>query len=105
MITINVTTRTGEKLQLESAIDEPLMHTLRDNDVGVEAVCGGTGSCATCHVYVDPGTQVQLDAPDALELDLLGSLIHTKPESRLSCQIVVTPQMDDMACELAPFEG
>jgi 2Fe-2S ferredoxin len=62
---------------------------------GIEGACGGCLSCATCHVYVDPAWLSKLDPPDPDELKRLAEVAaERRPESRLSCQIVMR---DDLA--------
>ena len=68
---------------------------------GIEAECGGTCSCATCHVYVDENFLPLLNAPDSQELEMLDFVAaERKPNSRLSCQIVVDPKLDGLVVQL-----
>ena len=53
MATLHVTNRAGETHQIEAKAGATLMEILRDNDMDVEAICGGCCSCATCHIFVD----------------------------------------------------
>jgi 2Fe-2S ferredoxin len=62
---------------------------------GIVAECGGSCSCATCHVYVDPACEGLLPPASELEDELLDAVAaERKPNSRLSCQIKVTPELD-----------
>jgi 2Fe-2S ferredoxin len=64
---------------------------------GIDADCGGSCSCATCHVYVDEawfGKTGPAGSDD--EADLLGLAIERRPNSRLSCQIKVTDELDGL---------
>jgi len=71
-ISVNVTTREGEKRTVtQGAGHQTLMQVLYDEDIGVEAICGGSTSCATCHVLVDPAWMSQLPDRDQAELMLL----------------------------------
>lgn len=70
---------------------------------GIPAECGGNCSCATCHVYVVPDHAALVGPPDEEEdsmLELTAS--ERRPTSRLSCQIVVTPELDGIEVELPP---
>jgi len=68
---------------------------------GIDADCGGALACATCHVYVDPAWVDKLPAPDESESDLLqGAAAEIRPNSRLSCQLVVTEAMDGLTVEV-----
>ena len=67
------------------------------NDVpGIDADCGGACACATCHIYVDPDWLGKLIEPDEIEAEMLGVAEDVKDNSRLSCQIEVTEEMDGM---------
>lgn len=62
---------------------------------GIVAECGGGCACATCHVYVDPGSLALLPEKGTLEDDLLDAVAaERRDNSRLSCQIRITPEMD-----------
>jgi 2Fe-2S ferredoxin len=68
---------------------------------GIEAECGGTCSCATCHVYVDERFVDALPAPAADELEMLDFVAaERRPNSRLSCQIVVDSSLDGLVVRL-----
>jgi 2Fe-2S ferredoxin len=68
---------------------------------GIVAECGGEMMCATCHVYVEPTqlpqTPLQSDDEKAM-LEFTAS--ERKPNSRLSCQLVVTPEMNGLVVYL-----
>ncbi len=72
-----------------------------NNVDGIVAECGGEMMCATCHVYVEepqlPLTPVQSDDEKSM-LEFTAS--ERKPNSRLSCQLVVTPEMDGLVVHL-----
>lgn len=62
---------------------------------GIVAECGGACACATCHVYVDPSCEGLLPACGTLEDELLDAVdAERRSNSRLSCQIVMTPELD-----------
>src|SRR5687767_15946568 len=63
---------------------------------GIDADCGGACACATCHVYVDPEWQPKLPPRQDMEEQMLDFAIDLKPNSRLSCQIKVTPALDGL---------
>jgi 2Fe-2S ferredoxin len=68
---------------------------------GIEAECGGTCSCATCHVYVDERFVGALPPPASDEIEMLDFVAdERKPNSRLSCQIVVDPALEGMVVRL-----
>lgn len=63
---------------------------------GIEAECGGACSCATCHVYVDAAWTAKVGKPAEMEEDMLDFAFEVKEESRLSCQIKVTADLDGL---------
>lgn len=67
---------------------------------GIEAECGGACNCATCHVYLDPQWIERLPPPKTQERELLEERPGTNENSRLSCQIVLVPEMDGMTVNL-----
>lgn len=74
-----------------------LMETAIRNAIpGIEAECGGACACATCHVYVDPAWQDRLPAPQTMEEDMLDFAFDVRPNSRLSCQIRIKPELDGL---------
>jgi len=69
-----------------------------NNDIkGIDADCGGALACATCHVYVSPEWADRLPEPAAAESDLLEIVAsERKPTSRLSCQLIVSDELDGL---------
>ena len=101
---IKVTDRNGEHHEVEGEEGLKLMEALCDLDYGVEAICGGMCSCATCHVFVADEWIGKLVPKEDDEEDLLDSLEERKESSRLSCQIELTADLDGIAVEIAPEE-
>jgi 2Fe-2S ferredoxin len=67
---------------------------------GIDAECGGSCVCATCHCYVEAGLE-KLPAPSQNELSMIKSAAaERKPNSRLSCQIKVTADLDGLVVRL-----
>lgn len=72
-----------------------------DNDIpGIDAVCGGGCSCSTCHVYVDEEWLDKLPEQDDLEKDVLEFASDVRENSRLSCQIEVTDNLDGLVVSI-----
>jgi ferredoxin, 2Fe-2S len=68
---------------------------------GIAADCGGSLTCATCHIIVDPAWANALPSPSADELAMLDmTAAPRQPTSRLSCQIVATSALDGMVITL-----
>ena len=99
-----VTTRSGEERALESEPGQSAMAVIRDSGIpDIEAICGGSCACATCHVYVNPGFFDQLPPVSEDESVLLEGCEHYRANaSRLSCQIHPSAALDGLALEIAP---
>jgi len=97
MPTITFLNHLGQNHEVYATPGHSLMETAVDNGVaGVVADCGGACSCATCHVYIDPDWLTRLPAAGDSEQELLEFAIDLKDNSRLSCQIEITEEMDGM---------
>lgn len=81
-----------------------LMEVGRNKGVpGIIGDCGGGCSCATCHVYVDPQWQDRVGPADDIEtatLDMVAD--QQRSNSRLSCQIVLSAELDGLRVSVAP---
>lgn len=71
---------------------------------GIEAVCGGGCACATCHVFVDEAWLARLSSATPEEQDLMDFLTLKRANSRLSCQIVVLPDLDGLVVHLPEYQ-
>ena len=101
---IVVTTRSGEEQLLDATTGETVMAVIIDAGIpDIEAICGGSCACATCHVYVSPEFFDRLPPVTEDELVLLeGSEHYRADSSRLSCQIRVSEALDGLALRIAP---
>lgn len=73
---------------------------VKNNVRGIIAECGGSCSCATCHVYVEGVWFDRLEKKSELEEALLDAVCDLQPNSRLSCQIKVTEELDGLVVRL-----
>ena len=100
-----VTDRAGVTHEIEISAGDNLMEPLRELDDGIEALCGGMCSCATCHIFVAPEFFAKLEPAQDDELELLEETETFQSEaSRLSCQIEFTDELDGMQFTIAPEE-
>lgn len=92
--------------EIEVVRHESLMRAaVRNNVDGIAGECGGSLTCATCHVYVDPGWADRLPAPDDAEQDMLQfTAADRRPTSRLCCQIRMSDALAGIRCEVPPFQ-
>ena len=76
------------------------------NDVpGIDADCGGGMACATCHVYVNEDWIDKLSAKEDGEEDMLDMAFEPKSNSRLSCQITVSDELDGLVVSIPSKQG
>ena len=73
---------------------------IRNNVPGIDADCGGACACATCHVYVDEAWTEKTGSASAMEESMLDFADAVEPNSRLSCQIRVTDELDGLVVRL-----
>lgn len=88
---------TGKQHEVEVPAGWSVMEGAVKNLIpGIDADCGGACACATCHVYVDAAYLPKLPPKQDMEETMLDFAQDLKANSRLSCQIKVTPELDGM---------
>ncbi len=97
-----VTDAEGIEHELEALEGWRVMEIIRDWGVGLKAECGGSCACATCQVYVDEAQLAALPPPSDDEEDLLYAAVDKRPNSRLSCQILMNDALDGLKVTIAP---
>lgn len=102
MIQIRFIRADGTKHTLMAQTGQSLMKAAVDAGLaGIEADCGGSLTCATCHVMLDPPWAERLPAPVPDERDMLDfAASPVEPGSRLSCQITLTPALNGLVVRL-----
>ena len=73
---------------------------VQNNIPGIDADCGGSMACATCHVYVKEEWFNKLPKKEDGEEDMLDMAFEPKKNSRLSCQLIVSDQLDGLVVNL-----
>jgi 2Fe-2S ferredoxin len=101
-LTLVVTDRDGTEHRLPAEEGWRAMEVIRDWGLDIKAECGGACACATCHVHVDPAWSGRLIPPSEEEIDRLDEAFDVTDQSRLSCQILLTPELDGLRLTLAP---
>ncbi len=103
MAKIIVTNRDAEESEVEAEVGLSVMEIIRDTGFDeLLALCGGSCSCATCHVYVDEEWLAKLDPMEADENELLDTSDYRESNSRLSCQIEMHDGLDGLRVTIAP---
>ena len=97
---------TGERREVEVPNGHSVMEGAVDNGVdGILGDCGGACACATCHAYIADEWLPRLPAMDDMEDAMLDSAEARLPNSRLTCQLEVTPELDGLELTVAPNEA
>ena len=97
---ILVTDRDGNKQILEADTNSTLMEIIRDEGIDIEAACGGCCACATCHVYVNKEWLEKLPKKESAEQDMLDLAFEPNESSRLSCQIIISDELDGLVVKM-----
>jgi 2Fe-2S ferredoxin len=87
----------GGRREIDAPLGITLMEAARQFGVpGVVAKCGGACACATCHVYIDRSWLARLEPREEMEEGMLETAWEPRDNSRLSCQIHITADLDGL---------
>lgn len=96
----------GRRREVSVETGATLMEGAIDNDVaGIVAECGGACACATCHAYVAETWLSRLPPMADMEDAMLDSAVERRPNSRLTCQIEMTEELEGIELVVARNEG
>ncbi len=96
----------GLTREIDAPVGITLMEAARLNAiVGVVAQCGGACACATCHVYIDAAWLGKITPMEDMEEGMLETAWEPKQNSRLSCQITITAQLDGLKVTVPQHQG
>ena len=91
----------GDERVIDAQQGFSVMEAAVKNSVpGIDGDCGGSCSCATCHVYVDPAWQSLAGMRNDIEDSMLEFAENVQPNSRLSCQIRMTMELDGLVVRM-----
>ena len=106
MAKINYITHSNETHSIEVQNGLTVMEGAVQNDIpGIDADCGGGMACATCHVYVKEEWLDKLPMKEDGEEDMLDMAFEPKKNSRLSCQLVVSDELDGLTVDIPSKQG
>ena len=95
----------GTEHTVEAEVGKSVMQAAMDNLVpGIDADCGGECSCATCHVMVKQDWLAKAGAPNDAEDSMLDLNPERAENSRLSCQMTVSDELDGLIVDLPEFQ-
>ena len=101
MAKIKYVEHTGKEHVVEVQNGLTVMEGAVQNDIpGIDADCGGSMSCATCHVYVKDDWFSKLPKKEESEDDMIDQAYEPKSSSRLSCQITVSDDLNGLIVQL-----
>ena len=101
MTTIRFVRHDGREYVVDATDGASVMRVACDHDVpGILADCGGSMSCATCHVHVAEEWIERVGPPGEEESAMLEMAMDPQPDSRLSCQIVVSPDFEGLTLNI-----
>ena len=101
MAKIKFTTHDNQKFEVDVQNGLTVMEGAVQNDIpGIDADCGGGMACATCHVYVKEDWLNKIPKKEDGEEDMLDMAFEPKTNSRLSCQIIVSDEIDGLEVDI-----
>ena len=86
---------TSKTIEVESGLSV-MEGAIQKEIPGIDADCGGSMACATCHVYVDDKWLDKIPKAEDAENDMIDMAFEPKKNSRLSCQIIVNDELDGL---------
>ena len=87
----------GKSHTIEVASGLSVMEGAVQNNIpGIDADCGGSMACATCHVYVQDNWFSKIPKAEEAEVDMIDMAFEPKKNSRLSCQIIISEELDGL---------
>ncbi|MGV2978691.1 2Fe-2S iron-sulfur cluster-binding protein [Camelimonas sp. ID_303_24] len=96
----------GERRTVEAAPNATVMEVALKHDIpGIVGECGGACACATCHVYVDDEWTDRVGPAEDMEQGMLDFAFDVRENSRLSCQIFMTPELDGLVVHTPVRQG
>ena len=94
---INYKDNQGNCITIEVENGLSVMEGAIQNDIpGIDADCGGSMACATCHVYVEEKWLDKLPKAEDAEVDMIDMAYEPKKNSRLSCQLIVSDELEGL---------
>ena len=85
----------SKTIQVENGLSV-MEGAVQNNIPGIDADCGGSMACATCHVYVEDSWLNKISKAEDAENDMIDMAYNPKKNSRLSCQIIVNDELDGL---------
>jgi 2Fe-2S ferredoxin len=101
-LVIHVIDPNGVEHTLDAISGWQVMEIIRDHGLPIKAECGGACCCATCHVYVDPEWADRVHPKSDDEDAMLDNALSVNDQSRLSCQLIMSADLNGLRVRIAP---
>jgi len=96
----------GSRREIDAPLGITVMETAVQNQVqGIVALCGGACACATCHVYVEEAWLTKVGPREEMEEGMIEAAWQPRANSRLSCQIHITAELDGLEVTVPAQQG
>lgn len=106
MVNVTFISPQGDARTVDASAGASLMEAAVANNIpGIDADCGGACSCATCHVYIAAEWVDRVGKQGPLERSMLEFAEDVRPNSRLSCQVIVDEALDGITVETPERQG
>uniref|UniRef100_A0A915PRG3 2Fe-2S ferredoxin-type domain-containing protein n=1 Tax=Setaria digitata TaxID=48799 RepID=A0A915PRG3_9BILA len=100
IVHVNFILHDGTIKKVRGKVGDNVMYLAHRYKIDIEGACEASCACSTCHVYVDEKFYRKLPEAKEDEDDMLDMAPALKPNSRLSCQIILTKQLDSITLTL-----
>ncbi|XP_071119436.1 adrenodoxin-like protein 1, mitochondrial isoform X1 [Haliotis cracherodii] len=92
--------KSGKRVPVRGKVGDNAMYLAHRYEIEIEGACEASLACSTCHVYVQEKYMDALPEPAEKEEDMLDLAVFLKPNSRLSCQIILSKEMEGLELTL-----
>ncbi|KAK2888711.1 hypothetical protein QQF64_029334 [Cirrhinus molitorella] len=92
--------RSGQRIPVKAKVGDNVLYLAHKHGIDLEGACEASLACSTCHVYVSSEHYDKLPEPEEREDDMLDMAPMLQENSRLGCQIILTPELDGMELTL-----
>ncbi|XP_036425976.1 ferredoxin-2, mitochondrial [Colossoma macropomum] len=92
--------RSGKRIPVKGKVGDNVLYLAQKHGIELEGACEASLACSTCHVYVKDEYYDKLPEPVEREDDMLDMAPVLQENSRLGCQIILTPELDGMELTL-----
>ncbi|KYO30389.1 ferredoxin-2, mitochondrial isoform X2 [Alligator mississippiensis] len=94
MVNVVFIDRSGHRIPVQGRVGDNVLHLAQRHGIELEGACEASLACSTCHVYVKEAFVDKLPIPDEREEDMLDMAPLLQENSRLGCQIILTPELE-----------